>query len=719
MSASPRELLLPEDAVVDRVRLPLTYQLGLALNAVAMIVLPLIYLALVGGVAYLVFWHATENVDILSGSGSGRGRLLVYISPIVLGGIAVVFMLKPLLAARPERPFVRALSPTEEPVVYELVARLARTVGAPVPKRIVLDCNVNASASFSDGWRSVLSPRPELTLTIGLPLIRGLSLRHLTGVLSHELGHFAQGAGMRLSFVIRSINVWFARVVYERDAWDEGLERWSNDAPHFYVQIILFASRLGVWATRRVLWLLMMIGDGLSTFLLRRMEYDADTYEVMVAGSAPFAETFTRMKELSVGEVVTMQMLEASWRDRRELPDDLPRLIVEREAQIDRAKMAEVLEDGVDNRSLFDTHPPDEARIAAAERIGAPGIYTVEAPAASVFENLERVSREVTRAYLVRLIGEDIPSTRFIPVDAFVEAMSAQDAEYEALVRLLQGVIAPSHPTFPALEAASPGGREALAAARQGLVDEAEEARAVARTLSKTRERLVSIAQVRALRGAGFSRVDGDSFGLADVTPAGLDRLEDDALESESSAAEHLARFSAALSHRLTTARATLAEAGDDERVARFDVLAATLAKLAELDPNRRKLTELLPAIGTVFENGSLDDDDVASQIRWQCDVLFGELRIIEAVLRDASTPYPVEGRPTDLARLVIPVMPLDGSQIGEVVRAADNASSQLGPLYVRCMSELATLGEAADALFALDPLPTPADAETSPELDP
>jgi Zn-dependent protease with chaperone function len=72
----------------------------------------------------------------------------------------------------------------------------------------LLDLQVNASASFRRGFLSLFSR--DLTLTIGLPLVAGLTVRQLGGVLAHEFGHFAQGAGMRLTFVVRSVNAWFA-----------------------------------------------------------------------------------------------------------------------------------------------------------------------------------------------------------------------------------------------------------------------------------------------------------------------------------------------------------------------------------------------------------------------------------------------------------------------------------------------------------------------------
>ena len=87
---------------------------------------------------------------------------------------------------------------------------------------------MNASAGFMrQGVAGVLSN--DLVLTIGLPLVAGLTVRQLGGVLAHEFGHFAQGGGMRLTAIVRGVNAWFARVVFERDEWDLRLEQWSKN----------------------------------------------------------------------------------------------------------------------------------------------------------------------------------------------------------------------------------------------------------------------------------------------------------------------------------------------------------------------------------------------------------------------------------------------------------------------------------------------------------
>ena len=138
-------------------------------------------------------------------------------------------------------------------------------------------------------------------MTIGLPLVAGMSLRELTGVLSHEFGHFRQGSGMRMNQRIFSIQTWFARAVYERDEWDERLVRWSEDESWF--ALIAQFGRLGVWVSRQFLWVLMVLGNIISALFVRQMEHDADRYEVLISGSDVFEQTAMRLRRCRKGRI--------------------------------------------------------------------------------------------------------------------------------------------------------------------------------------------------------------------------------------------------------------------------------------------------------------------------------------------------------------------------------------------------------------------------------
>ena len=196
----------------------LLYKLGLAAVALMMVLLPIIYVGIIVLVAWGVYEHALHPQYQL---GGGTLALLVYLAPIIVGGVLVFFMIKPLFARRPKDYEPHGVLPGEEPELFRLIYAVCDTVQAPRPARVLVDFQVNAFAGFRRGLPDLL--RRRLTLSIGLPLVAGLSVRQFGGVLAHEFGHFSQGAAMSLTFIVRSVNAWFARVVYERDAWDDRL----------------------------------------------------------------------------------------------------------------------------------------------------------------------------------------------------------------------------------------------------------------------------------------------------------------------------------------------------------------------------------------------------------------------------------------------------------------------------------------------------------------
>src|SRR5439155_11397734 len=137
----------------------------------------------------------------------------------------------------------------------------------------------------------------------------GLNVQQFAGVIGHEFGHFTQGFGMRLSYIIRSVNAWFARLVYERDAWDLLLEELAQ-TPEWWIALSVGFARLAVWSSRQLLKLLMLTGHGIGCFMLRQMEYDADRCEISIAGSEAFESTLRRLHILG-------HLLAKSYKDMR------------------------------------------------------------------------------------------------------------------------------------------------------------------------------------------------------------------------------------------------------------------------------------------------------------------------------------------------------------------------------------------------------------------
>jgi Zn-dependent protease with chaperone function len=392
------------------------YRVGILLVTVAMLLLPVCYLALIAVVAFLLYYHATEHLRWFSQIRSVWVLIFGYAGPLIAGAILLFFMIKPLFARHSRSARLRSLEFGQEPLLFALVTRVARAVGAPEPRRIDVDCQVNASAGFGDGFSGFFGR--NLVLTIGLPLVAGLTVQQLAGVIAHELGHFTQGTGMRLSYVIRSINHWFVRVVYERDDWDDALVGWSQESDRLVVIFLL--ARLGVWLTRRVLWLLMMLGHGISCFLLRQMEYDADRYEIRLAGSEAFAETSRTLMVLDLTSQVTMMQLFQGWQHGR-LPDDLCPLVEHVAGQFTRKQRRKLEKELAKVKTgLFDTHPSLSDRLANARREDAPGIFHLDWPASRLFGDFPKLTRAVTLDFYRAVFGKRVRRQDLIPAAAFL-----------------------------------------------------------------------------------------------------------------------------------------------------------------------------------------------------------------------------------------------------------------------------------------------------------
>jgi len=411
------------------------YQLGLIVVTFTMVILPLIYLAMIGAAGWAVYYWATHFAFLLETGGSGREwifKLLCYVAPLFAGAVLIFFMVKPLFAGRAPHAQPLALNPGAEPFLFAFVTKLCQTVGAPFPTRIDIDCQLNASASFRRGAFSFLGN--DLVLTIGLPLVAGLNLREFAGVLAHEFGHFAQGFGMRLTYVIRTVNAWFARVVYERDAWDLMLEE-AAQTEDARLAILIGIARLGVWFSRQLLKLLMLIGHGIGCFMLRQMEYDADSYEIKLAGSAAFENTMRRLHVLGSTLERTYKDMRTSWNLNKRLPDDFPAYFLEHARQVSDAERTR-LEDtmGLEPTGLFDTHPSNGDRIRRARQAGEPGVFDLDAPSASLFSNFEVPAKQVTLLHYDDDLGIPVEMAKFVPVERKPPAVEEEPSAIESAI---------------------------------------------------------------------------------------------------------------------------------------------------------------------------------------------------------------------------------------------------------------------------------------------
>lgn len=403
-------------AKLPRNRVSLAYRLHLFLVAAAMAFLPLTYLATVAGAAWGVFYYTTAIApELLSHMPRNRLAILYFLliaTPVVAGGILVLFLIKPLFFRISDSGRRRSLTRQGEPLLFALVDRICDAAGAPRPVRIDVDYQVNASAQPQGGIFSVITGK--MVLTIGVPLLAGLTARQLSGVLAHEFGHFSQKVGMGASLLIRKVNFWFTRVVYQRDTMDQWLEE-SIAESDTRIALILQLAQVCVFISRGVLWCFMMAGHAISAGLMRQMEYDADRYEINLVGSKTFAETSQEMRRLSAAQTLALEAMFQFFTKGR-LADDM--VVLSEDAR--RSMPHDVLqkiraETQNEQGNWFATHPTDAQRIARADAAAASGSFALDRPARELVTHYAALCKNVTWDFYRDQLGSGLSPNQLEP----------------------------------------------------------------------------------------------------------------------------------------------------------------------------------------------------------------------------------------------------------------------------------------------------------------
>lgn len=324
-------------------------------------------------------------------------------------------MLKPLFKRNHERIPEVVLSPHSAPLLFSYVTAIARTIGAPTPSFIVVNCGMNVAAIACSSVRGFA--KNEYGLMLGLPFVTGMDLRQFSGILAHELSHFKQGFAVRLIGIIARINSWFSRVVFERDNWDADLDEMTGASYADRDTVVLSPTRFCVWLTRQVLKMLMYAGCAISGFLSRQMEYNADQYQILLAGSKAFETTALRAGELHAAYDQALKNMKLSYLRSRCLPDNFPAFLIYQTSKISPAEREQIHDqEYLRTSSWLSTHPTPGDRIKMARQMNKPGMTTLDLPATVLFDNFETLAMQCTLLLYQYQYGVLGNSIRLCPV---------------------------------------------------------------------------------------------------------------------------------------------------------------------------------------------------------------------------------------------------------------------------------------------------------------
>ena len=694
---------------IGTVEIGSSYQVSIMLSAFVMLALPLVYVSLLLLVCYVV---ARYTFSLLGPNGDvGLGALV----PAAVGIVSIVFLVKPFFARHRDPTRTRSLTREGEPLLFALVDRICDHVNAPRPKRIDVDHSVNAAASFRRGILSMFGD--DLVLTIGMPFVAGLTMQQFAGVIAHEFGHFTQGAGMRLRYLVLHVSHWFHRVVYERDAWDYWLER-ASYALGFRLGFILWIARFLIWVTRKILWVLMMLGHAVAGYTSRQMEYDADRYEARMVGSREFEMTCWRLQVMMLAHQGAVADSRTFYRDGK-LADNLPELIMSNVSQVPKKWLNKVAEYINESRTgIWDSHPCDRDRILSARAERAPGIFHLKYPARHLFFHYERLCKNVTWDLYSDIFGAKFKQSDMHPLQDLLVQQSQEQGDTDSLMRFCQGVFSALRPLrlpewhlTPASHASATAAT--LAQMREQVTQHCFHMREVLKNYRHEDGKFVEALQAVALYEAGF-KVSKKDFEISVGSKSAARQAQREAGESVQRLGAELEVFEQAVGNRLWAALRLLHTA---DVAARIPGAAALQAECLQILPPLQALSQNISALLHV-RNGSArlgvlcgqlegngDNQRLIDAIRTAMQDTYQHLVRLGEVFHNIQHPLDHAHGQLTVQQYLLPVIPL-ADDLGGIYEASDELIDKFASMYVRLAARLGAMAEAVEASYGLAQLP-------------
>lgn len=228
-------------------------------------------------IGFLVYWAFTYDVitynkiTILGKIGAIAGSVMLFF-----------FTLKFILKLKNHKSENRIILRKEDyPELWGFILKICTETGAPKPKTIYADPDVNAYVSYTNMWLSLFLPVKK-ELTIGLGLVSCINMSEFKAIMSHEFGHFSQRS-MKIGSYIISANTIIHDMIFARDKWDDLLEQWrSSDIRLSFAAWIITPI---IWVIRQILTLFYQFLNIMHSSLSREMEFNADKVAISTSGS--------------------------------------------------------------------------------------------------------------------------------------------------------------------------------------------------------------------------------------------------------------------------------------------------------------------------------------------------------------------------------------------------------------------------------------------------
>ncbi len=284
----------------------------LMLTEASALVAPLIYLALVSSILSLAVWYFSH---LMVSEIDWAWAPLEMALPALLCLFILPLILKPLFGGYASYQG-RALSYDEAPALFELVSGISQMMGMPMPKRIELNNDATLYMDATGGVNSAL--RRDLKLVIGAPVLSGMTVQQIAGLIAHEMGHYNHSNLILAYFYISRGKRWLHYRAFAQDSWLKAIRFKLENGQRSIVSLRFYAmTRFTMLLIKRFFAGLYFLHKKMTSVMAKRMEMNADSYSVHLIGSQAFAEMIKKLRCLQAAKEQVALANSQAWKEGR------------------------------------------------------------------------------------------------------------------------------------------------------------------------------------------------------------------------------------------------------------------------------------------------------------------------------------------------------------------------------------------------------------------
>lgn len=249
---------------------------------------------------------------------------ILVLGNVLLAGFVLATVRRLVLVGRHRKQFL-VVDAQQQPELHALVNHVADLLGGPAPGAIKLDAEVGLALRPASWFQGLTGAGPEIV--IGLPLLYGLSVRQLSGVIAHAYAGYTREARAHGYPLICSIDRWlFAQSGMARSAIavDGQFSSLGRAGATWYRPVLHFFDFL----SQATFFLLYRMVSAITFVASRRVDMIGDQFSARIAGSTEFRSTQFRLRSLYYGQQHANLELVKRWRNGK-LSDNFPVLVVD------------------------------------------------------------------------------------------------------------------------------------------------------------------------------------------------------------------------------------------------------------------------------------------------------------------------------------------------------------------------------------------------------